>query len=1014
MTTTLKALLALVAGLTATTAGAQTIAGQRLAPITSVRGPFNHVVVGASVVKPTEPPTIEPTAGGVVTLPPNTTAAVGELFWWGSGDTPDTTVTLTLPNGTAKAVTVDAINDCFIIDTDADNTGLEYFFWQCKKTITPDLQALSTINGEYKVSGLTVDVAAPYNSPGATFGQANSIYVGAFSLVILYVDPLDTKPRVTQIANGLFFTQNIGDDASSALLPFKMFANGGGKATIVALEGDKEFPSAATCSSSFDDVNKLRIASTTLADDSCEFANDGECDYRAGFCAAGTDRSDCGLPECDYFTLCVGTCASDRNLLQLTRADIDVFLSNAANPPGNVFNETVSSEFASQVSGVTGDELNSLDIDTFNLQGRLAAGTYSNLRIGVQTGGDAVLQTLVVISIDDGDTDGDGISDINEGDICVGTGGSRQCLDPNNPDTDGDGIKDGIEVFGGNPALPNNTITNPLDVDTDNDGLCDGGISISVAFRGETCVSGEDTNSDGLRGTNETNPTKFDTDNDGLSDGVEVLAQYPTGPGHTDAFAARPNGQTNPLNPDSDGDGLLDGVEDSNHNGRFEPVGANGGFGETDPTDADTDDGGESDGSERTNGREPVDTPADDNGGLDDPDNDGLTTTQENNICTGTGAARRCLDPNNPDTDGDGLKDGVEVNGTNDTDPFNPDTDGDGILDGTEDRNHNGATEPGELNPTRTDTDGDGIPDGIEDANHNGVVNPGETDGTNPDTDGDTLCDGSLTVGTCIGGEDIDNDGIKDANETDPLNPDTDGDGLTDGVEVRATYPGPIDAFPDATFPTRPGNQTNPLDPDTDGDGISDGREDENRSGTVDSGETNPTDADSDDGGVSDGIEVGRGTDPLDPSDDIPVTATCGDDICSGDETLASCPEDCTPTEVCGNNFCGVGESNATCPTDCDPVEVCGNGTCGVGETTNNCPADCLQPSGDVCGDGACTGNESNISCPADCAATPEPEEPDLDIAGSALHACSSFSVTDSSLSLLAIGLLLLRRRRRA
>ena len=56
----------------------------------------------------------------------------------------------------------------------------------------------------------------------------------------------DTAPRVIQIANGLFFTQFVGDDASEPLLPFKIFAGAGGRATIVGLEGDKEFPAAGT------------------------------------------------------------------------------------------------------------------------------------------------------------------------------------------------------------------------------------------------------------------------------------------------------------------------------------------------------------------------------------------------------------------------------------------------------------------------------------------------------------------------------------------------------------------------------------------------------------------------------------------------------------------------------------------------------------------------------------------------------------------------------------------------
>src|SRR5262249_43150974 len=79
-----------------------------------------------------------------------------------------------------------------------------------------------------------------------------------------------------------------------------------------------------------------------------------------------------------------------------------------------------------------------------------------------------------------------------------------------------------------------------------------------------------------------------------------------------------------------------------------------------------------------------------------DPDHDGLTNLEE---------FQHGTDPNNPDTDGDGISDGDEVHKYH-TNPLNPDTDGDGMSDAEEIRLG--------TNPLNPDTDGDGIPDGIE------------------------------------------------------------------------------------------------------------------------------------------------------------------------------------------------------------------------------------------------------------------------------------------------------------
>ena len=162
-----------------------------------------------------------------------------------------------------------------------------------------------------------------------------------------------------------------------------------------------------------------------------------------------------------------------------------------------------------------------------------------------------------------------------------------------------------------------------------------------------------------------------------------------------------------------------------------------------------------------------------------DKDKDGLTKREELEIGT---------DPNNPDTDGDGLNDGAEVKQYN-TDPKNPDSDGDGLKDGEEVFTY-------KTNPAKADTDGDGLNDGEE-------VLKYKTDPLKADTDGDVLKDGDevLKYKTDPLKADTDGDGLNDGEEvmkhkTDPLKVDTDGGSVGDGVEVK--------------------RGTNPLDPSDD------------------------------------------------------------------------------------------------------------------------------------------------------------------------------------------------------
>jgi gas vesicle protein len=106
---------------------------------------------------------------------------------------------------------------------------------------------------------------------------------------------------------------------------------------------------------------------------------------------------------------------------------------------------------------------------------------------------------------------------------------------------------------------------------------------------------------------------------------------------------------------------------------------------------------------------------------LVDTDNDGLFDIEEE---------VHGSDPNNPDTDGDLLKDGAEVN-IYGVSPINNDSDGDGVTDAVEVGLGEDPAVAGVFGP---DSDNDGLPDSFE-----AII------GTNPkvnDTDGDGWWDG--------------------------------------------------------------------------------------------------------------------------------------------------------------------------------------------------------------------------------------------------------------------------------
>ena len=291
------------------------------------------------------------------------------------------------------------------------------------------------------------------------------------------------------------------------------------------------------------------------------------------------------------------------------------------------------------------------------------------------------------------DADSDGLTDHEE----VNVHGTN----PFAADTDGDGLSDWFEVkvF---------TCADPTDPDTDNDGLCDGNLSVYDGFT-LVCRAGEDMDLDGqITCGLETNACNINSDGDSWNDGVDC---YPADP------AA--GGTCEPV-LDADGDGLSDQAEITVYY--------------TNPFDQDSDD-------------------------------DGLSDYLE-------AVVKTCLSPVNSDTDADGLPDSgapgedLDLDGTVDpgeTDPCDPDSDDDGLLDGVE--HFSSLTDP-----LAWDSDGDHLPDGFEVANLSGhtaglELDPLDSaDGNSLDFDGDGIVNNhdywNAGGGNGLGGAGVSGNGV--------------------------------------------------------------------------------------------------------------------------------------------------------------------------------------------------------------------------------------------------------------
>lgn len=298
--------------------------------------------------------------------------------------------------------------------------------------------------------------------------------------------------------------------------------------------------------------------------------------------------------------------------------------------------------------------------------------------------------TLIFASGKNGDSDGDGIQDLN--DNCPNISNPDQTDTDNdgigdacdsNTDSDGDGIEDGID----NCLI----VPNPDQADTDGDGA------------GDACDTDDD--NDGVLDDTDNctliiNIDQTDTDSDGIGDACDT---------------------------DDDNDSILDVTDNCIVVANLDQADTDG-DGAGDACDTDDDNDGildENDNCLLIPNPDQIDTDGDGLGDICDSDDDNDTVLDENDNCI------TVANPGQEDGDGDGIGDACDNN---------TDTDGDGIEDGSD----NCLLIP---NPLQEDSDLDGIGDACDDDNDNdGVINSEDNCPLVPnadqlDSDGDGIGD---------------------------------------------------------------------------------------------------------------------------------------------------------------------------------------------------------------------------------------------------------------------------------
>ena len=228
------------------------------------------------------------------------------------------------------------------------------------------------------------------------------------------------------------------------------------------------------------------------------------------------------------------------------------------------------------------------------------------------------------------------------------------------------------------------------------------------------------------------------------------------------------------------------------------------------------------------------------------------------------------------DLDGDGIPNYLDLDSDNDGIPDvieggdgDLDTNGDGMIDendtGFTDDDEDGMADASEDTP-QPDTDGDGKPDFLDiDSDNDGIFDVIEGGDGDLDTNGDGMIDSNDT-----GFTDDDEDGMADASE-DTSQPDYDGDGKPDYLDIDSDNDGifDVDEGGDGNLDTNNDGVIDSNDTgyvDADGDGMDDNSELTDTPDTDGDGKPDYLDIDSDNDGIFDVVEGGDGN--LDTNND--------------------------------------------------------------------------------------------------------------------------------------------------